>query len=151
MLRSSPYSTPLPAFSDTRPTYSRDAQDDEASSYEDPSGANYSADMQAAKMFCMRMTTSLLHRSAAAGNSFVLQLRTPSRMAAGKLAGTGTSQLANATGKHRLKYSIRCCYVTVKSGVILPDMSIVFTTAQVHPLPKRQNTRLQHRKSRGLQ
>ncbi|KAK9914866.1 hypothetical protein WJX75_001495 [Coccomyxa subellipsoidea] len=69
LLRSSPYSTPLPAFSDTRPTYSRDAQDDEASLYEDPSG-----------------------------NSFVLQLRTPSRMAAGKLAGTGTSQLANATG-----------------------------------------------------
>lgn len=38
MLRSSPYSGPLPAFSDTRPTYSRDAQDDEIPSYEDSSG-----------------------------------------------------------------------------------------------------------------
>lgn len=38
MLNSSTHSILLPAFSDTRPTYQRDAQDDEISSYEDSSG-----------------------------------------------------------------------------------------------------------------
>ncbi|CAL8468644.1 g8184 [Coccomyxa elongata] len=68
MLRSSPYSGPLPAFSDTRPTYSRDAQDDETPSYEDSSG-----------------------------NSFVLQLRTPVKFSAVKSAGPKSSQLACTT------------------------------------------------------
>ncbi|BDA43378.1 probable serine/threonine-protein kinase Nek8 at C-terminar half [Coccomyxa sp. Obi] len=67
-LRSSPYSGPLPAFSDTRPTYSRDAQDDETPSYEDSSG-----------------------------NSFALQLRTPVKISAVKSAGPNLSHLARTT------------------------------------------------------